>query len=190
MHKKIDTNELDIPKDDIECWERYPKHHWVYDLSRILDAQNIKWSPYEIDGLERELNIEMISNKPIVKQPGYIYTKRLDGRHMITETYITKGEIKLMRHVDPDSKKEIIGLIGEIDLRINAFVTLYFQKFTGVITYETYANEIFRIRLRPYIDISLEANQEVIKLVKRIYKKSDLSVIGLVDRSIHETLAS
>jgi hypothetical protein len=190
MHKKNDTHDLDIPKDDIDCWERYSKHHWVYDLSRILDAQNIKWSPYEIEGLDRELNIDLISNNPVVKQPGYIYIKKLDGRHTITETYITKGEIKLMRHIDPETKKEISGLIGELDLRINAFVTLYFQKFTGVISYETYANEIFRIRLRPYLDISLEANQEVIRLMKRIYKKVDVSINGLTDQSIHETLAS
>jgi hypothetical protein len=67
---------------------------------------------------------------------------------------------------------------------------LYFQKFTGVITAETYANEIFRIRLRPLIDIANETNQEVIKLIKRIYKRTDITLSGLTDRVLHETLAS
>jgi hypothetical protein len=191
MHRKTDTIEFDIPKDDIECWERYPKHRWVYELSRLLDAQSIKWSPYEVDSLpNRELNIDMVSRKALVRQPGYIYMKKSEGQHMLTEMYITKGEIKLMRHIDPITKKELPSLIGEVELRLNAFVTLYFQKFTGVVGVETNANEIFRIQLRPYVDINVETNQEVVKLAKRIYKKTDVTVFGLADRAIHETLAS
>ncbi len=191
MHKKTDAQEFDIPKDDIECWERYPKHRWVYELSRLLDAQNIKWSPYEINSLpDRELNIDLYSRKTLIRQPGYIYMKKAEGRNIITEMFITKGEIKLMRHIDPDTHKEISALIGEVELRLNAFVTLYFQKFTGVVAVETYANEIFRIQLRPHVDIANDTNQEVIKLAKRIYKKADVTAIGLADRATHETLAS
>jgi hypothetical protein len=191
MHKKTDTQEFDIPKDDIECWDRYPKYRWVYELSRLLDAQRIKWSPFAVDGLpDKELNINLYTTKTIDSQPGYIYTKKSDGQHMLTEVYITKGEIKFMRHIDPKTRKEILSLIGEIELRLNAFVTLYFQKFTGSIGVETYANDIYRIQLRPYVDISQETNQEVIKLAKRIYKKTDITINGLTDRSLHETLAS
>ena len=190
MHKKTDIQDLDIPKDDIDCWERYPKHHWIYDLSRLLDAQNIKWSPYETDSHpDRELNIDLRYTKPLVRQPGFIYIKKPEGRYTITEMYIIKGEIKLMRHIDHITSKEIESLFGEVELRLNAFVTLYFQKFTGVVTTETFGNEIFRIRLRPY-DNSSNTNQEVNKLVKRIYKKSDITLHGLTDRAFHEELAS
>lgn len=191
MHRKTDTIDFDIPKDDIECWERYPKHRWIYEMSRLLDAQNIKWSPYAVDSLpDRELNIDMLSNRSLIRQPGYIYMKKADGRHMLTEMYITKGEIKLMRHIDPETRKELPGLIGEIELRLSAFVTLYFQKFTGTVGVESYSNEIFRMQLRPHVDISSETNQEVVKLAKRIYKKTDVTAIGLTDRAIHETLTS
>lgn len=177
MNKKTDTLELDIPKDDIECWERYPKHHWVYDLSRLLDAQSIKWSPFSDDRFpDREINMILASNKAVVRQPGFIYTNRSNGRHMFTELYITKGEIKLMRHIDPETNTELDDLIGEVELRINAFSTLYFQKFTGVITLETYGNEIVRVCLKPHDAIIQETNQEVIKLLKRIYKKVDAVV--------------
>jgi hypothetical protein len=191
MHKKTDTNDLDIPKDDIDCWERYSKHRWVYDLSRLLDAQNIKWSPFEVDGLpDRELNIKLETNRTVIRQPGFIYIKKPEGRHTFTEMYLIKGEIKLMRHVDPDTGRELESLFGEVELRLNAFATLYFQKFTGVITAETYANEIFRIRLSTFVDTSRETNLEVIKLVKRIYKKNEVIVHGLTDRALQETLAS
>jgi hypothetical protein len=191
MHKKLDIQDLDIPVDDIECWEKYPKHRWVYDLSRLLDAQNISWSPYEIDSLpDRELNIKFVTSKSNTRQPGFIYMKKPEGRHMFTEVYIVKGEIRLMRHIDPISRLEMDTLFGEIELRLNAFVTLYFQKFTGVITVETITNEIVRIRLCPHSDVLRETNQEVVKLLKRIYKRTDTSLNGLTDRILQETLTS
>ena len=190
MHKKTDTQELDIPLDDIECWEKYPKHRWVYELSRLLDAQNIKWYPYEVPGYDRELNIELESLSLALRQPGFIYIKKPDGLHFFTEIYITKGEIRFMRHIDPTTNKELPSLNGEVELRLNAFVTLYFQKFTGVMCAETFSNEIFKIKLRPYVGISKDTNQEVVKLAKRIYKKNDVTVIGLADRTSHEILAS
>lgn len=191
MNRKTDIIGLDIPKDDIECWEKYPKHHWVYDLSRLLDAQNIKWSPYEADSLpHRELNIDLYSKETKVRQPGFIYIKEPEGNHLISEVYISKGEIKYLRHIDTKTGKEI-PVVGEVELRLSAFVTLYFVKFTGVITTETYGNEIFKIRLRPQSDLSLENNPDIIKLIRRIYKRSDSQhLLGLTDRSLHETLAS
>jgi hypothetical protein len=185
MHRKTDNVEFDIPKDDIECWDRYPKHRWIYELSRLLDAQNIKWSPFEVSVLpDRELNMELFSLKPLVKQPGFIWMKKPEGSHLYTELYVTKGEIKFMRHIDPVTRKELSNLVGGIELRLSAFVALYFQKFTGVIGAETLSNEIYRMQLRPYVDISHETNQELIKLTKRIYKRSEQIVI------VHELATS
>lgn len=191
MHRKTDTHDLDVPKNDIECWERYPKHRWVYELTRLLDSQNIKWSPFETLAFpDREMNLKLESVIDISYQPGFIYFRKPNGLHIITEVHITKGEIKNMRHFDPVTRNEYAELIGEVELRINAFVTLHFQKFTGVISIDTYANEILRMRLRPHIDPASEANIDVAKLVKRIYKKSDISLSGPSDRILHESLAS
>lgn len=189
MYKKTEIYNLDIPSDDRDCWERYPKHRWVYDLSRILDAQNIKWTPFEYPGTERELNINLQIKEPVIRQPGYIYIKKSQEDHVHTEVYIVKGEIKLMRHIDLASQQELPGLIGEIELRINAFVTLHFQKYTGVVSIETRGHNIYRVQLRPYVNLFQETNQEVIKIAKKIYKKSELD-IGLTDRVRQEILAS
>ncbi len=191
MHRKTDTFDLDYPKDDIECWERYPKHRWVYELSRLLDAQNIRWSPYEVNSLpDRELNIELVSKSTAIRQPGYVYLRKPAGNHVITEVHIIKGEVKNMRHFDPATNDEHADLIGEIELRISAFVTLHFQKFTGVVSIDTYSNEILRMRLRPHVEPTHEANLDVLKLVKRIYKRTEITVIGPADQALHETLAS
>jgi len=183
MNKKpIEVQDLDIPKNDIECWERYPKHHWVYDLSRLFDAQNIKWSPFRTPILNHaifnlRINSENMIALPKDKEPGYIYIQEPMGTKIITEVYLIKGEIKLMRHIDPNTLEEISGIIGEVELRMNAFVTLYFQKFTGVFLTETYKNEIYEMSLKPLSIFHSENNLEVIKLIKKIYKKHDVNEI-------------
>ncbi len=191
MHKRPDTQELNIPRDDVECWERYPKHRWVYDLSRLLDAQNIKWSPYKTDLLkDREINIFLDTYNNIEYEPGYIYINSPHGIHVITEVYITKGEIKLARYIDKDTNTEIQDTIGNIELRINAFISMHFLKFTGIITIESIGNDIISIRLRPYSEFGLNVNPDIARLTKRIYKKTDITVNGLTDQVLHETLAS
>lgn len=191
MQKRTDILELDIPQDDIECWHRYPKHRWVYDLGRLLDAQNIKWSLYPTDDFtNRVINVSLFSAEGISIDPGYIYTKEISGTQLLTEVYITKGEIRLMQHIDPKTGKEMPTLHGEIELRLNAFITLYFTKFTGVISVETTGNDIYRIQLRPSREFALIDNVEVIKLTKRLYKRSDSTLVGLADRSFHATIAS
>jgi hypothetical protein len=192
MQKKTDIQDLDIPKDDIECWERYPKHHWVYDLSRLLDAQHIKWSPYETPDLpDKTRNMYFESQKDFIYEPAAIYIAEPEGENVWTEVFITKGEIKHMRHIDIKTRTEIPGLLGEIELRINAFVTLHFQKFTGIISVQSVGTDIYSIRLRPVSELALEANVDVFKLIKRIYKKNELNhVIGPTGQVFHEQLAS
>jgi hypothetical protein len=192
MQKKTDIYDLDIPKDDIECWERYPKHHWVYDLSRLLDAQHIKWSPYEtIDLQDKVPNMYFESEQNIIYEPAQIFINEPTGKHDWTEVFIIKGEIKFIRHVDIYKLIGKTDLLGEIELRINAFVTLHFQKFTGVISVQSMGTDIYSVRLRPISNISLETNPDIIKCIKRIYKKHESShITGPTGQVFHESLAS
>lgn len=191
MQKRTDTQDLNIPKDDLECWDRYPKHRWVFDLSRLLDVQNIKWSPFETDLLkDRIVNMYFETVMPVSILPAFIYIDKPVGEHIFTEVYLSKGEIKLLRHVDKTTGKEIEEPTGNIELRINAFTSMHFQKFTGVLTIESVNNDIMSIRLRAYTEIEQTSNSNIIKLVKRIYKKTDITLSGLTDQVIHETLAS
>ena len=189
MHKKLETQDLDIPMDDIECWERYPKHRWVYDLSRLLDAQNIKWSLFKTPTFrDKELTIYLESFREVEYDPGHIYINRPDGYHSLAVVYLTKGEIKLIRYFDKKTHKETNEFAGNIELRVNAFVSMHFQKFTGVITMEFVGNDIMAIRLRAYPELGQTA--ESIKLIKRIYKKTEIIVSGPTDQALHEKVAS
>lgn len=190
MHRKIEINNLNIPKDDIECWNRYPKYRWVYELSRLLDAQNIKWSLFETEGMNQHLSVDLETQEDLKYTPGYIYLCKVNSPQIITEVYILKGEIKLMRQIGKSHNNNIELNSGTIELVINAFVSMHFQKFTGVISVTTQGKEIHKIKLRPVIDLGQETNQDIVKLAKRIYRKIDININGLADRTHQEIHAS
>jgi hypothetical protein len=189
MQKKTILQELDIPRDDDECWVRYPKHRWVYEMQRLLDVQNIPWDLHITNEQAYKVDSVALASKFSYKS-GEIYIKKPMGTHLFSEVFIVKGEIKQIRHIDPITREIQETILGEIELRLNAFVTLHFQKFTGVITTETYSNEIYRIQLRPQSELAQENNNDIIKLLKRIYKRTDLTLSGLTDRVYQESLAS
>ena len=176
--RKVDIHNLNIPLDDIDCWTRYPRHHWVYDLSRLLDAQGLKWSPFATENNKDKIpNLILESNAHVSYNSGYIYTSMPVADKKITEVFLLKGEIKHIRHTDSSN------LVGEIELRISAFIALHFQKFTGIITVITYGNNIYSISLRAHSDIEQETDAEIIKLYKKIYKKIDSLLTGLTDQT-------
>jgi hypothetical protein len=192
MQKKSYIQDFNIPKDDIECWDRYPKHRWVYDLSRVLDAQNIKWSPFRTNSLyHKTLNMRLMSlDTDITIEPAFIYIEKQEGLHIMTEAYLSRGEVKLLKHFDKETQSEIDVFIGNVELRINAFISMHFQKFNGIITIESMGNCIMGICLRPFIDTSTDINSETYKLTKKIYKKTEVIINGLLDQVIRETIAS
>lgn len=190
MNKKFERVELDIPVDDIDCWNRYPKHRWVYDMSRLLDSQNIKWSPFEREDLpHRELNMELLTNSAVVKQPGFIYVDLPKTKPLLSEIYIIRGEIKHIKHLDVNTEAELSSLSGALDIRLNAFVSIHFAKFTGVLSTQSYGTNIYKCKLRPW---SNDTDLTTQKLIVRIYRKQNVSSIsnGLSDRVLQEIVAS
>jgi len=190
MNKKIETTELDIPVDDVDCWGRYPKHRWVYDFSRLLDSQGILWSPFPEPNFDyTRANIELVRQDGSVISNGNVWTRKPEGSEILSEVYLVKGEIKKIKQIDVINARALDTTIGEIELKINAFVNIYFGKFTGVISITTIGNSIFQARLRslPQSGIS---SADISKLISRIYKKQALILNGLTDRDLQESLTS
>lgn len=191
MHKKIEIIDLDIPKDDLNCWERYPKYRWAYDKTRLFDAQGIKWSPFPVDGLEDTTSIICLKSNNLETKTGIIFYNKPSDPSIISEIYIAKGEIKHIQYFDSKTGRTIEQITGDIEIRIIAFVSMHFQKFTGVVSVEIIGTGIYEIHLHPInSDFSLNANNDIIKIVKRIYKRNEALVIGPTDQAFHEILTA
>lgn len=191
MHKKIEIIDLDIPKDDLECWDRYPKYRWAYDKSRLFDAQGIKWSPFPMDDLRDSTAIICLDSKNIEIDAGKIYYNKPTEPSIISELYIAKGEIKYIQYFDGKTGRTLEQITGDIEIRIIAFVSMHFQKFTGVVSVEIIGTGIYEIHLHPInSDFALNANNDIIKIVKRIYKRNEAIVVGPTDQAFHEILTA
>lgn len=184
MNKKLVQNDLDVPTDDYDCWQRYPRYRWVYELSRLYDLQHISWSTIKTDEFTQEL--ENLSSRTIPGSLGTIYVKQFPEQSLKTEVYLVKGEIKEYSHTKTSVDQEL----GQLEIRIAAFVSLHFSRFTGIISVEMSGIDITRISLKPESDLSHITDKELVKLIKRIYKKQEATVIGLTDRALREPLAS
>jgi hypothetical protein len=188
MQKK---NDLDIPTDDLDSWARYPRHRWVYEASRLLDAQNIKWSPVPSEQFGFAFDNLSIKTDQTTHCSGKIYLEHPSGRPLYSEVYISRGEIKFIRHVDPKTGENLTELTGGTDLRINAIVSLYFAKFSGVITCHLVGDFIYRIYLRPQPELGLKETVETLRISKKIFRKTDsYQILGLSDQALQQAHAS
>ncbi len=162
---KTTTN---IPISDIECWTKYTKFRWVYESTRLLDAQSIAWSPVPTDTLTHSVPYLTLAD---ISDAGSIYIEPAQIT-LKAEAYVTRGDIKHIRYYDSATEH------GGIELRINAFVALYFKKFTGVIGFEIADTKFLRIQLRPF-DIPKQNSELVeIKLLRKIYKNEQVTYKG------------
>jgi hypothetical protein len=176
MNKRLQLEELDIPTDDLDCWTRYPKHRWVYDLSRVLDSQGIFWSPINLPGLIKLANLVLETDQQLPADQGNIYIEEPSGTHRHTDVYITKGSIKLLKFTDAETGQELTEIDGELEIKINAFISMHFTKYTGVVSLETYRNQIFRVQLRPRSHLSEKSNIDIVKISKKIFKRANQEV--------------
>lgn len=172
-------SDYNLPQTDRECWERYPNLNWVYNSTRLLDAQHLSWAPFPTVGFTHGMDTFMFDKKikfSAEDKPHLIYIAPPGGEHVVTDVIIQKGEIKWMGHIkSPNSISE--NIIGEVDLCINAFVTLFFKKFTGIISVDTIGHCIYAVRLHSTHNMINFYPEEAQKVIKKIFKKITPAIV-------------
>ncbi len=164
----------DFPQTDKDCWEKYPHLNWVYNTPRLLDSQHVSWAPFLTEAFTHGLEIFMYDKKLKFSGedlPHLIYVAPPAGEQITTDVIIQKGEIRWLGHIEPpDTISE--NITGEVDLCINAFVTLYFKKFTGIISVDTIGHYIYAVSLHPTWSMGSFYSEEAQKILKKIFKKT------------------
>lgn len=185
----------DIPLTDYAAWEMYPKYRWVYSTSRLLDLQNIKWSPFYNNELCASLeefaidskigNVQEVWQQSTIQEGksviGAIFVKPTVGEYLTTDAVILKGELKWLAHhtrkaeLDKNQmhvgKKVLNEVRGDIELRISALSKMALPKYTGVISVDTIGTTIVSTRLRMTPDVIEQYPDGWMKSIIKLYNR-------------------
>lgn len=186
LFKTVDTT-VDIPLTDEHAWKMYPKYNWVYSTSKLLDMQNIEWSPFykstlgwslpELTVWENDIPIQPkeVTSRSTNMEPGRIFLAPIAGERLTTDIAILKGEVKWAAHhmyVEADNSRAVLTeLRGDVELRISALVTLHFKKFAGVISVDTIGHDIIAARLHLTSEVVSKYPEDWLTRVVRIYNR-------------------
>lgn len=170
-----------IPKDNYDAWKKYPKYNWVYQTTKLLELQGIKWSPfideektYKIPEYSLRGDISLEKIKKAVQydtNEGYIFIDELKGELILTDVAIYKGDISWIQHYKNVKNSTILldEMNGDIKLRINAIISMHFKKYTGTISFTTIGKNIIGINLKANYDNIEHYPEDWLKKVNRLY---------------------
>jgi len=157
------------PEANKDAWTLYTKYNRVQQTSVLFDFQHVEWSPFEDSNYTLKhtaFNIE--------DYVGDIYTAELTGDSLSTAVAVNKGDIKWIMHYNEKTLIPLNDIRGSLELRIGAFVTTAFKKFSGIVTFKSIGDDIVAIDLKvddKFIE-SLD-DEELNKNIKRLYNRRD-----------------
>ena len=135
---------------------------WACETTKILDAQKLGWSLYYGDKNEFIIDAfnygDGVHYDPSINQQssytGKIFTQELRGDEVFTDVILQKGNIKYMSH--RRGLDLIDGELGDVILKINSFIYLNFNKYTGYLRFQNIGKYV--------ISISLHIDRKIIDL--------------------------
>jgi hypothetical protein len=161
-----------IPTEDSDAWQWYPRYRWVYDklavaLSQKLDAGPHGTSPPSFPVFSKPIvNLRgmgvgsrvLRSNADYERHsvPGHFWMTLLDGRHLSSDVAVVDGKPRWWRHVTGKPAGE--GMFdywtvhaapdAEIEARCGAWVEKHLAGYTGMLNLETIGGAIIEAHLR------------------------------------------
>lgn len=176
---KFNHEDYNIPLTDYDCYDRYHKHIWIYDLAKMRDNQHLKYDLFKTDECTQAVK-QSSFNKDATHlideeffhgelERGCIFIPPVSGEAIFTDMIIYRGEIKWFKHHDQTDFLDTIH--GELELRALAIVALFFQSFNGIMSFQSYGPDIFVLHLHPDRHMITKYDDEAQKLIKKIFKK-------------------
>lgn len=150
----IPTNKKETPQ----------KYMWTMDTAYILNEQQLIWSPFK----NETLTFPLPAINSDLENTGTIYIEEPTEEKINTCLLLSKGELK---HIFQYTEKDILTSIdGNSELRVMAFTTIHFKKYTGILNFSSYGKNIISITTHleqnnPFINNSIWA-----KSLAKLYK--------------------
>jgi len=161
-----------IPTEDSDAWQWYPRYRWVYDKLAVALSQKLDAGPHGTI----PPNFPVFS-KPIINLrgmgvgsrvlgsnadyerhyvPGHFWMTLLEGRHLSSDVAVVDGKPRWWRHATGKPAGE--GMFdywtvqaapdAEIEARCGAWVEKHLAGYTGMLNLETIGGAIIEAHLR------------------------------------------
>lgn len=163
--------DINIPTDDIDSYEWFPNHRWVYDKLRIARSQGLvsgmAGDPTPVFPVFAKPNVNLrgmgLDSRIIRTQtefdalpPGHMWMPLLLGEHISTDCAIVNGEVKWLRHALGFPWHEgmfthwVIELGHRIELKhfLTNWVRQHMAGYSGMMNFETIGGTIIEAHLR------------------------------------------
>lgn len=152
----------DIPKTDIEAYLKYPKLQSVYQIRNLLELQKVHCSLINENAEQWQVpDFSFDFSRILIRQPpnniksnfllGYFFSEPLKGDSFHADVAILKGNVMWSQSFAYTPELTLIDkeISGNLDLKLNALVTMLLHKFTGLIEIEIKGEVIVCIHLKP-----------------------------------------
>jgi len=170
--KAVCPAEIDIPTEDADAWDWYPRYRWIYDkiaiaLSQGLDAGPHGTMPARFPVFSKPITnlkgmgigsrvIESAKDYWLAYTPGHMWMALLDGSHVSSDVAVVAGQPIWWRHVTgrpgPDGTFDYWTVHADPDPDIEAYCGAWIRRnlpdYTGMLNLETIGGSIIEAHMR------------------------------------------
>ncbi|MEX0679636.1 MAG: hypothetical protein WD063_21380 [Pirellulales bacterium] len=161
-----------IPTEDSDAYERYPAHRWVYNKLTLAESQNLPsglhgMSPpgypvfskpvYNMRGMGTGSRVLRSAKEyERYQRPGHFWMPLFEGEHLSTDVVLVDGEPKWWRHVAGKAigkgKFDYWTVLAENRPEVESYCGAWLEKhlrgYTGAVNIETIDTKIIELHLR------------------------------------------
>jgi hypothetical protein len=162
---------VNVPTDDIDCYEWFPAYRWVYDKHKIAQSQGLVcgiagdaprafpvFAKPNINLRGMGVGSQTVHTLDASKQlpPDYMWMPLLHGDHISTDCAVVNGQVKWMRHalgypwidgmfrywiIETAERSELSGFLSD-------WVARHMGGYTGMMNMETIGGVMIEAHLR------------------------------------------
>lgn len=167
--ENFDCPKLSVPLDDHSAYQLSPDHRFIYDRLFVAHSQDIPAGPvgvhpppdefpvfvkptYNLRGMG--IGAEVQSDDEYQQKPGYMWMRKLEGRHVSSDMIVQDGSVRWFGHQIGCTKEgpgfRLWRRADEVDFEgfLRNWIGENLPEYSGFLNVETIGGEIIECHLR------------------------------------------
>jgi hypothetical protein len=163
---------VEVPTEDADAWEWFPRHRWVYDKLRVAQSQGLAAAPHGVMPPAFPVFSKPITNlrgmgtgSRVIRSaeayraaltPGHFWMALLSGAHVSTDVAVLRGRAVWWRHATGVPRaggtfdRWIVHAEArpELEAYCAAWIAANMRGYSGMMNFETIGGRIIEAHLR------------------------------------------